>query len=207
MNIAELSDRVSAGGLFRTGQILSGRKRPADIRRQLGRWVKNGRVQQLRRGVYVLQKPYSASAVHPFAAANALAKASYVSLQTALAHYGMIPEYVPVVTSVTTGRPEELDTAIGRFIFRHVSPRHFWGFTETIISPDQPVLMATPQKALIDLLYLTPHSDNVDYLKELRLERPEGFDLEALRSAVERHGSMKVKRAVRRLNLEWEKAG
>ena len=207
MKIEELSERVSTGGLFRTGQILSGRRQPANVRRQLDRWVKSGRIQQLRRGVYVLQKPYSASAVHPFAAANALKKASYVSLQSALAHYAMIPEYVPVVTSVTTGRPEELDTAIGRFIFRHVSSRYFWGFTETVVSPDQPVLMATPQKALIDLLYLTPHSDDEDYLKELRLERPEGFDLETLHSAAERHGSTKIKRAVQRLNREWEKTG
>jgi predicted transcriptional regulator of viral defense system len=203
MKLDELAGRVSSGGLFRTGQILSGQRKPANVRRQLDRWVKSGRVLQLRRGVYVLQKPFIASAVHPFTAANALKKASYVSLQSALSHHGMIPEYVPVTTSVTTGRPGELDTPIGRFQFRHVSPTLFFGFAEMESAPGQPALIATPQKALVDLLYLTPHSDHEDFLRELRVVRPDGFDLGALHTAVKRCGSAKVERAVRKLMLLW----
>lgn len=205
MKIEELADRVSAGGLFRTGQILAGQRDPAGVRRQLDRWVKRGRVVRLRRGVYVLQKPYVRSAVHPFAAANALKKASYVSLQSALAHYGMIPEYVPVTTSVTTGRPEELSTPIGRFQFRHVAAPLFFGFAEIEITPDESALVASPQKALADLLYLTPQSDRVDYLRELRLEPPDDFDRDALRATAARTGSAKVQRAVNRLIELWKK--
>ena len=192
MKIEELSYRVSKSGLFRTGQILSGSKQPANVRRQLDRWVKSGRILQLRRGVYVLQKPYASSDLHPFVIANALKKASYVSLQSALAHYGMIPEYVPVTTSMTTGRPEELDTSIGRFQFRHISTNRFFGFSEMEVAPGQPVLIASPAKALVDLLYLTPHSDNPDYLRELRLHKPEGFDRDILDRVVEKQGSSKV---------------
>ena len=204
MKLDELPARASAGGLFRTGQILSGQRSPADVRRQLDRWVKSGRVVKLRRGVYVLREPYANAAVHPFAAANALKKASYISLQSALSHYGMIPEYVPVTTSVTTGRPEELATPIGRFQFQHVSTRLFFGFTEVEASRDQQALLASPQKALIDLLYLTPHSDRAEYLHELRIARPERFDLDDLHAAVERSGSAKVERAVRRILALWE---
>ena len=204
MKIAELSTKVSPGGLFRTGQILSGQHSPANVRRQLDRWVKSGRVLKLRRGVYVLREPYANAAVHPFAAANALKKASYISLHSALSHHGMIPEYVPVTTSVTTGRPEELTAAIGRFQFQHVSTRLFFGFSEVEVSRDQQALLASPQKALIDLLYLTPHSDQVEYLRELRLSRPERLDLEDLHADVERSGSAKVERAVRRLVSLWE---
>ena len=204
MKIEELTDRVSKFGLFRTGQILSGYRQPAHVRRQLDRWVKRGRVLQLRRGVYLLQKPYVSSAVHPFAVANALKKASYVSLQSALAHYGMIPEYVPVTTSVTTGRPEECDTPIGRFQFRHISPKRFFGFEEMEIAHDQQVLIASPSKALVDLLYLTPHSDNSDYLRELRLHEPEGFERNALDAVVEQQGSSKVDRAIRQVIQLWE---
>jgi predicted transcriptional regulator of viral defense system len=84
---------VPSCGVFRTGQILSGERSPGNIRRQLDRWMKSGRVLQLRRGVYVLAEPYAKTHVHPYTAANALRKASYVSLHSALAHYGMIPEY------------------------------------------------------------------------------------------------------------------
>lgn len=116
MDIEELSHLVQPGGIFRTGQILAGQHSPQDVRRQIDRWVKSGRVLKLRRGVYMLTKPYVGEAAHPFAVANALKKASYVSLQSALAHYGMIPEHVPVTTSVTTGRPEEVGTQLGRLL-------------------------------------------------------------------------------------------
>ena len=204
MTIDELLEKVAAGGLFRTGQILAGQKSPADVRRQLDRWVKSGRVLKLRRGVYVLKRPYAGTAVHPFTAANALRKASYVSLQSALAYHGMIPEYVPVTTSVTTARPEELNTPIGRFQFRHVSTHLFWGFTQVETARDQQALLASPQKAIVDLLYLTPRSDQPGYLRELRLERPERFDLDDFYAIVKRSGSAKVERAVRRLMALWD---
>lgn len=204
MKIEELADRVPNNGLFRSGQILSGYRRPTHVRRQLDRWVKSGRVLQLRREVYLLRKPYVSSSAHPFAAANTLKKASYVSLQSALAHYGMIPEFVPVTTSVTTGRPEECDTPMGRFQFRHIKTDRFFGFEEVEIAPQQLVLIASPSKALVDLLYLTPHSNNPDYLRQLRLHEPEGFDRDALESVVERMGSLKVKRAIRRIIRLWE---
>ena len=204
MKIEELSDLVRPGGLFRTGQILAGQHSPQDVRRQLVRWVKSGRVLKLRRGVYMLTKPYVGSAAHPFAVANTLKKASYVSLQSALAHYGMIPEHVPVTTSITTGRPEEVETPLGRFQFRHVAPRLFYGFNEIEISRNQWVLLATPQKAIVDLLYLTPNSDDVEYLRELRLERPEHFEHDNLFEAAARSASSKVERSVERLIELWE---
>jgi hypothetical protein len=141
---------------------------------------------------------------HPFTVANVLKKASYVSLQSALAHYGMIPEYVPVTTSVTTGRPEELETPAGRFQFRHIADRLFGGFSETEVSPGEFALLASPYKALVDLLYLTPGSDQFDYLGELRLSPPEHFGPVSLQTSAESTGSAKVRRAVEKLLGIWE---
>ena len=157
--------------------------------------------------MYLMSDLYSKMPAHPFAVANALKKASYVSLQSALAHHGMIPEFVPVTTSVTTGRPEELSTPMGRFQFRHVNVGLFSGFGEMEVARDQMALLASPEKALVDLLYLTPHSDRVDYLRELRLERPRGLDLEGLHAIVERYRSAKIERAVERLLELWENRG
>ncbi len=204
MKFGDLLAVAPPNGVFRTGQILAGQTSPAHVRRQLDRWVKSERVIRLRRGVYLLSDLYSKTSAHPFAVANALKKASYVSLQSALAHHGMIPEYVPVTTSVTTGRPEELSTPIGRFQFRHVRIPLLFGFGETEIARDQMALLASPEKALVDLLYLTPHSDRVEYLRELRLERPRGLDLEGLHAVVERCRSAKIERAVERLLELWE---
>lgn len=109
MKFDSLLSQLPPTGLFRTGDILAGESDAKAVRRQLDRWVKSGKVAQLRRGVYQLQKPYCASPPHPFLTANFLRRASYVSLQSALSHYGMIPEHVPVVTSITGGRSEGFD--------------------------------------------------------------------------------------------------
>jgi predicted transcriptional regulator of viral defense system len=182
--------------VFSSSWLLTGRSSTHDVRRQLDRWVKSGRVLQLRRGLYALAQPYQAQAPHPFLVANRLRKPSYVSLQSALSYYGMIPEFVPVTTSVTTGRPEELETPLGRFMYRHVKTAAFFGYLQTEISPGQPVFLATPEKALLDLFYLTPGSDSGEYLEELRFEPMDGFDWHALHLHAERLGSPKLKHAV-----------
>lgn len=205
MRIEDITDMLPPNGLFRTGQILSGQRSVADVRRQLDRWVKSGRVLRLRRGVYALSRPYAHIQPHPFAVACVLRKASYVSLQSALSHHGMIPEDVPVVTSVTTGRPEELATPIGRFHFRHVATSRFFGFSEAEVSRDQYALLATPEKALVDLLYLTPHSNDQNYLAELRLEKVAAIDLSALRLSADRMRSKKVQRAIERIIAMWRR--
>lgn len=204
MRFAELAARVPSNGLFRTGQILAGERSTADLRRQLHRWTRSGRILQLRRGVYLLCAPYARASAHPFAVAGALKRASYVSLHSALAYHGMIPEFVPVTTSVTSGRPEEIETPYGRFQFRHVSTRLLFGFAEVEIAPGQRALLASAEKALVDLLYLTPHTDREAYLQELRVEPAESFDRENLRETVQRAGSRKVERAVRLLLELWD---
>ena len=156
----------------------------------------------------MLAAPYAKRQVHPFLIANELRRASYVSLQAALAYYGMIPEYVPNTTSVTTDRPEQLDTPVGRFLFRHIKRALFFGVEQVEVAPGQIARMASREKALLDLLYLTPASDGPAYVEELRLERVPGFDMDLCRALADRTGSAKVQRAVERLATLWtESAG
>jgi len=186
--------------VFPSSFLLSGLGSTSSVRRQLDRWVKSGRLLQLRRGVYSLAPPYQVEPPHPFLVANHLRKPSYVSLQSALSHYGMIPEFVPVTTSVTTGRPEELQTPVGEFVFRHLKKAAFFGYTQTEISPGRPIFLATPEKALLDLLYLTPGSDSPEYIQELRFEPMDHFDWDALKAQAERFKSPKLKRALELLS-------
>jgi predicted transcriptional regulator of viral defense system len=197
MNWKELLTIARDNPVFPSSLLLAGRGSAGAVRRQLDRWVKSGRLLQLRRGVYAVAPPYRTEAPHPFLAANHLRKPSYVSLQSALSHYGMIPEFVPVTTSVTTGRPEELETSLGRFLFRHVKKLAFFGYTPKEISRGQPVFLASPEKALLDLFYLTPGSDSLAYLEELRFEPNDRFDWHVLHMHAERIGSQKLKRAVK----------
>ncbi len=182
--------------VFETGFLLAGPVDPADVRRQLSRWVRSGRLLQLRRGLYALAPPYRKTAPHPFLVANRLVRGSYVSLQSALAYHGLIPEHVPVTTSVTTGRPQRRENAFGSFEYRHVRPERLTGYRVERLGGGQEALVATPAKALADLVYLVPGADSRAYLAELRLERK----LDPAELLDPRAGDRpKIRRAFRRL--------
>jgi hypothetical protein len=199
MNFRELLAIVGDEPIFNTSVLLTGQSSAAGIRRQLDRWVKSGKIIMLRRGVYAVADPYAAKHPHSFSIANALRRASYISLESALAYYGMIPEYTPVAMSVTNGRTETLNNSMGRFVFRHLKKSMFFGFKEQEIVPGQTALIATPEKALVDLLYLTPGSDHTNYLSELRITLDTHLNMEQLDKVTEQSGSDKVRRAVTKL--------
>lgn len=199
MNYKKLQEIVGDEPLFETGLLLAGDVDPASVRRQLSRLTASGRLLQLRRGLYALAPPYQKVKPHPFLVANHIVRPSYVSLQSALAHHGMIPEYVPVVTSVTTSRPGMWNTALGDFEYRHIKKELFFGYHMEDLAGGQTALVATPEKALLDLLYLQPGSDRPAYLQELRLENLESLDLDSLKGLAEDANSPKLRRAINRL--------
>jgi predicted transcriptional regulator of viral defense system len=195
MKFAELLDTVGDLPLFRGSLLLAGDQNPADVRRQLARWKTSGKVLQLRRNLYVLAHPWRRVQPHPFLIANELQRPSYVSLQSALAHDGMIPEAVPVTTSVTTGRPMQCETPLGRFIYRHIAPPAFFGYGQVSVLPDQQALVADAAKALLDLVYLTPGGESPEYLRSLRLEDLSTIQQQSLSDHARRWGKPKISRA------------
>lgn len=199
MKFRELLDLVAKEPLFDTTLLLAGNVQRQEIQRQLARWEGAGRLEQIRRGLYSLAPPYRHVTPHPYLIANRMVKASYISCQSALAWYGMIPEYTPVTVSVTTLRPGEWETSFGRFIFRHVKVDLFWGYNCINVAPDQQAFVALPEKALLDLFYLTPTSDSLDFLRELRLQNLERFDQQRFASFVQRTKSTKLQRTLANL--------
>lgn len=199
MKYEKLQEIVGDEPLFETGLLLAGDVDPASVRRQLSRLTASGRLLQLRRGLYALAPPYQKVKPHPFLVANHIVRPSYVSLQSALAYHGIIPEHVPVVTSITTSRPGVWSTALGDFEYRHIKKDLFFGSHVEDLGGGQEALVATPEKALLDLLYLQPGSDRPAYLQELRLENLEAVDLDSLVGLTEEAGSPKLRRAINRL--------
>ncbi|MCD6497066.1 MAG: hypothetical protein J7M25_02035 [Deltaproteobacteria bacterium] len=185
--------------LFETGLLLSDDVDPSDVRRQLSRWVATGKVVQLRRGVYVLASVYRKQTPHAFVMSNVLARPSYVSFRSALAFHGLIPESLSVTaavtTAVTTRRPESLETPRGAFQFRHLSRRLFFGMVEIDVLPGQQALIARPEKALLDLVYLTPRGDRPVFLESLPLQALDSLDLGLLQAYADRWQSPKMERA------------
>src|SRR4030067_2371137 len=88
--------------VFETSLLLAGNINPKIVRLQLTRWVNSRRIYQLRRGLYSIAPPYQKIQPHPFLVANHLQRSSYVSLQSALAFYGLIPENINIIVGVST---------------------------------------------------------------------------------------------------------
>jgi len=199
MKFEDLLRRVPEEPAFSSFLLMNPAVSPGSLERQLSRWTRAGKILQLRRGLYALAEPYQKVEPEPFLLANVLKPASYVSLQSALTYHGMIPEYVPTVTSVTTGRPETVETPLGRFSFRHIKKSLFSGYTKISLFREQAAFVATPEKSLLDLVYLTPGADSSAYLQELRLQNLDTLDLERLRGMAEESESPKLIRAAERI--------
>lgn len=179
MEFEEFLKKYQSLPILTSPVILAGEPQPASQRVQLARWVKAGYLFQLRRGVYVFAPHFQKVTPTPYFLASTLVSPSYVSLEKAMEFYGLIPEAVFTVTSVTTKRPIYYETPLGRFDYRHLHPRLFWGYT-AVVTEEQTGFMAHPEKALLDLFYLqTPHIDN-DYLDELRLQHLEKINAQRL---------------------------
>ena len=200
MEFERLLELVGNEPVFETALLLAGKVNPEIVRLQITRWAKNGRVYQLRRGLYALAPPYQKVKPHPFLVANRLQRASYVSLQSALAFYGLIPDIAQVTLSVTTGRPKRWETPLGVFEFRRVKLERLRGYRMIELrggtQPIQQALVATPEKALLDLVYLQPGGDLPTYLHELRLQNLEQLDIGELERLAKLFDTPKLCRAV-----------
>lgn len=201
MKFAELLEVVADEPVFSSALLLAGDVDPVDVASQLSRWVASGKLVRLRRGVYTLSSAYRRWMPHPFETANLLAGPSYVSLESALSHHGLIPEAVFATTSVTRGRTSEFDTPLGRFIYRSVSEAMFWGYTQIRVADDprRTAFVARPEKALLDLVHLRPGGDGEAFLEQLRLERLGTLDCGLLEQYAVRSGKPKLLRAAGRI--------
>jgi len=198
MNFDSLLQIIGDDPVFESSLLLAGNVDPRYIRIQLARWINSGRIYQLRRGLYSIAPPFQKSKPHPFLVANRLQHSSYVSLQSALAYYGLIPETVNTTVSVTTGRPERLETPLGIFEFQHIKTNLLFGYQMTDLG-DQEALVATPEKALLDLVYLQSGGESPKYLQALRLQNLDRLNLDRLKKQTEVFTSPKMRAATKNL--------
>ena len=182
--------------LFENSLLYAGADSRQQVQRQLTDWVRSGKVVQLRRGLYTLARPYQTEQPHSYLIANHIVRASYISLQLALSHYDLIPDHVAVVTSVTTGRPGRWQNPYGHFSYHHLQPALFFGYLYHQVTASQWAYLATPEKALLDLIYLTPGAHRAAYIRALRLQNLDQLDVDRLTVYVERINKPKLRHAL-----------
>jgi len=115
---------------------------------------KSGELIRLKKDLYVNKK----AIVSKELIANHLYGVSYISLETALAFYGIIPERVCTVRSMTTKRAKTFSTSFGNFEYKTVSADYFSiGIRQEIMDNQYAFMIATPTKAVCDMIVATPN--------------------------------------------------
>jgi len=160
---------IDAQALLR---LLADYKRP---REAILRMIKNEELIRLKNGFYLISEKITHGPIKiiPFEQiANLLYGPSYISMEWALSFYGMIPERVHTVTSMTLGRNKEYHTPVGDFSYSTLSSESYsLGITQKK-SPDfvGSFLIASPEKALADLVFKRCKNLDKDQLKDELLE-------------------------------------
>lgn len=154
-------------GVFNINQVLLWEK---DFdRNNLTRWCHKGLLVKLRNQYYAFPEYRQ---VHDFAryVANRIYSPSYISLHSALSFYGMIPEETVQLTSVSTLKTAKFENDFGTFHYLNVKSRLYFGYEIKTMQNGRGLLFATPEKALLDLLYLNPWYRTEQDMEELRLD-------------------------------------
>ena len=154
-----------------------------DIRKsaqKLGLLERDGDIIRLKRGLYVCSEKITGKPISLELIANRLLTPSYVSMSTALRYYGLIPEAVYVTQSMTTKEARAYETPVGRFSFTRMKSDAFYIGIRNVEENGYSFLMASPEKALCDLIADTP-ALFLRYRKEALayLEEDIRFDMDA----------------------------
>lgn len=134
----------------------------------LTRWIKQGLLVKLRRGFYSFPE-LKGQPDFALYVSNRIYKPSYISLHTALAFYGVIPEAITQITAISSMKTAEFDNDFGVYTYKTIKEKLFFGY-ELKPFGNRTILFAHPEKALLDLLYLYPFYDTQEELEELRLD-------------------------------------
>jgi predicted transcriptional regulator of viral defense system len=125
------------------------------LRRRLNEWQDKGYIRKIIRGYYMFSDVATSEPVF-YEIANRIYEPSYVSFETALAHYGLFPESAYGIVSASTRKTSRFATSLGAFSYRTVMKRAFFGYTIAEYG-GRHFKIAEAEKALLDYLYL--HAD------------------------------------------------
>lgn len=141
----------------------------------------DGKIIRLKKGMYVVSPEETGKALNRNLIANHIYGPSYVSLQTALRHYGLIPERVHLIQSLTTKHSRSFETPVGNFDYKCCSKEYFPIGVRLENDNDITYLIATPEKAICDLINYSKGA-NLRFMKDVAqyLEEDIRFDMDTL---------------------------
>jgi len=174
----ELKSKVKNYPLFKLEDIFKwfpDAKRTTTLN-QLNFWVKKGYLEKIRREVYKLS---DFEVKDTFLLSSYIYSPSYISMETALNYYSIIPDIPFAVTSVALNKTKTFKTKdYGVFYYHHLKPELFFGFKSIVIEKNYSYNIASPEKALFDYFYLKTKKieSSKGAIEELRLSLPKDFN-------------------------------
>ena len=203
MNFIEFRRKMFDLACFNINQVYAWQ--PDFNRNNLVRWTNRGLIIRLKQGYYTFPE-YKGKADYPFYFANRIYRPSYISLHTALSFYGMIPEAVVQITSVTSLKTASFSNAFGEYSYQSEKKELMFGYDLRPMEDGRTLMFAQPEKALLDLLYLYPFYDSTQELEELRLDESylnEDLSRDILQEYTSRFENKALEQRVQRLIITY----
>lgn len=130
------------------------------VRQKIHQLLKDGVIVRVKKGLYTFGPSYNLRPIYKEVLANLIYGPSCISLEYALSFYGLIPERVERVTSITPKKDKLFDTPIGIFQYRYLNIEKYpVGIQQVWLDEKHPVLIASPEKAICDLILLNKISN------------------------------------------------
>lgn len=163
------------------------------VNKQLSVWASQNKIVKVKNGLYALSKDYMEHALSAEVIATKLYGPSYISLEYALSFYGIIPEAVFEITSVTTKPTRTFQTPFGIFRYRTMKTSCFFGFS-TKKQGNLSYHIALPEKAMIDFLYLNGYRFMPVFQtwQDLRLQNLHNLDFKKLTQFAQKFNDKKL---------------
>lgn len=165
MNFIQFQNRLSSFKVFSTKDIEM--LMPGFNKMNLVNWQKKNYIIKLRNGLYRFSG-LTENELELFFIANKIYTPSYISLETALSYYGLIPEGVFSIQSVTTLKTNAFTNSYGSFRYHNIKESAFIGY-QLLPGTQGAIRIASPEKAILDWFYLRMDIQSVEDIESGRL--------------------------------------
>lgn len=172
---------------------------------QIAFWTKKGYIKRIRKGLYLLAN--AQNDINLLALTSKIYAPAYLSLEFALNYYGIIPDIPGTYTSITSRKTLTYKNEFGNFTYQKIKSNLFFGY---VMQKDRNVtfLIATPEKAILDYLYLNKNKlvAQENFWRELRIDEEFKFDLKKIEEYKKLFNDKKVTRLIDSLLLYQKNA-
>jgi len=196
MNFWQLRNQFYDLVCFNVNQVYAWQ--PDFEKNNLTRWAKQNLLVKLRNSWYSFPDYLKTSNIQHFVS-NKIYSPSYVSLHSALAFYGIIPEAIVQTTAVSSLKKANFENVFGSFSYQQILPELMFGNEQKTFLHKHSLFIATPEKAILDLLYLYPQYNSEQEIIELRFDEEfmqEDLNVERLNEFTEKFQSKTLRNRV-----------